>query len=271
MDLGLEINQDDSTSWALITFEGLKSTALIVDNTHQDRKFQSFAKLREPIPRSESDGDGGLADRFVVVIGSGSLGSHLARALAHWGLRKFLLVDKDWLEAKNLALHACDSRWVGAAKAKAVAADLERIHGTSTSGWRFDVMEQTGVTRDLITAADFVVVAVDDRTTRAWLNHTLVALGVPALFAALYRAGTIAESLVVKPGGPCLNCSRVILPVEINAEVEVTPSAYRNGLLTSIYGLSSLAAGMVASVWPLTCGEPATCRLHSRCGSGRSE
>jgi molybdopterin/thiamine biosynthesis adenylyltransferase len=247
VDLRLDINQDDSMPRALISFEGLKSAAVIVDNTHQDRKVQSFAKLTEPVPRSQSDSDGGLAGRFVVIIGSGSLGSHLARALAEWGLRKFLLVDKDWLEGENLALHACDPRWVGAAKAKAVAADLERIKGTAASGWRFDVLEQTEITRDLIAAADFVVVAVDDRTTRAWLNHTSVALGVPTLFAALYRAGTIGESLLVTPGGPCLNCSRMILPVEINMEKEETPSAYRNGLLTSIYGLSSLVAGMVAS------------------------
>ncbi len=246
IDLSLDIGEGPA-SRVLVIFEGIKSTALIFDNTRQDRQFQSFVEMREPSPRSVSDSDGGLASRSVVMIGTGSLGSHLARALADWGFRRFLLVDRDWLEAGNLALHACDPHWVGATKAKAVAKDLERVNGTTASGWRFDVMEQTQVTRDIIANADLVIVAVDDATTRAWINHTVVSLGVPTLFAALYRAGTIGESLLVRPGGPCLNCSRVILPVEIETKVESTPSAYRNGLLTSIYGLSSLAAGMIVS------------------------
>lgn len=248
VDLGVGVSEEAPTSRICVLFKGVASLAVIVDNTDSVRRVQGPLLTREPEQRSQSERDAELASRLVVLIGAGSLGSHLARSLSEWGVGFTLVVDKDWLEAPNLALHTCDPSWVGAEKAKAAVGDLvERLGGTRALGWRFDVLENSALTRDLISKADLVVVAVDDAAVRAFVNHTAVQLGVPAVFSALYRGGTIGESLLVRPGGPCLNCSRRVLPITSDTEREVTPSAYRSGLLTSIYGLASLTTGMIMS------------------------
>lgn len=71
-------------------------------------------------------GDGGVSDVSCLLIGCGSLGSHLARALCDSGYGNLTLVDNDILSVGNIARHACGFESVGLAKAKALKTVLER-------------------------------------------------------------------------------------------------------------------------------------------------
>lgn len=71
-------------------------------------------------------GDGGASDASCLLIGCGSLGSHLARALCDSGYGDLTLVDNDILSVGNIARHACGFESVGLAKAKALKTALER-------------------------------------------------------------------------------------------------------------------------------------------------
>ena len=71
-------------------------------------------------------GDGGVSDVSCLLIGCGSLGSHLARALCDSGYGNLTLVDNDILSVGNIARHACGFESVGLAKAKALKTALER-------------------------------------------------------------------------------------------------------------------------------------------------
>ncbi|TON06933.1 hypothetical protein CGH64_24680, partial [Vibrio parahaemolyticus] len=50
----------------------------------------------------------GLDNKKVAIIGLGALGSHVAWQLARAGIKKFNLLDKDYLQAGNL------QRWLNA-------------------------------------------------------------------------------------------------------------------------------------------------------------
>lgn len=63
----------------------------------------------------------GLTDKKVVVIGLGALGSHVAWQLARAGIKKFKLVDKDYLQAGNLQRWLMGLPYIGMDKSMAVA------------------------------------------------------------------------------------------------------------------------------------------------------
>ena len=63
----------------------------------------------------------GLAEKRVVVIGLGALGSHVAWQLARAGIKNFTLVDKDYLQAGNLQRWINGLPFIGLGKAETVA------------------------------------------------------------------------------------------------------------------------------------------------------
>jgi molybdopterin/thiamine biosynthesis adenylyltransferase len=229
----------------------LPTFAIICDSREGNTEDVSMVRLTDPpaFPEVEDQALTELQKVMVLVVGAGALGSHLSRALLDWGIRRFIIVDRDWLEVENLRLHACDSRWVGAPKATALSGDLrQRVAGLTTHNFKWDVVSEADGMRDLIQMCDLVAVAVDDPIARASANHSAVSLGTPAVFAALFRSGTIGESFAFVPGGPCLQCSRLILPIEAAVGPVTSPSAYRRGLLSSLCATAAMAAAMCISV-----------------------
>ena len=65
-----------------------------------------------------------LADKHVVVVGCGSLGGLVARALTAAGVGRLSLIDPDFLSAANLGRHVLSARHLGELKAKALADEL---------------------------------------------------------------------------------------------------------------------------------------------------
>ena len=49
-----------------------------------------------------------MPDISVVIVGCGSIGSHLAMCLAKSGVSKFTLIDNDIVVAENVPRHLCD-------------------------------------------------------------------------------------------------------------------------------------------------------------------
>lgn len=70
---------------------------------------------------------GELADKWVAVVGLGSVGSKIAVSLARSGVRKFLLLDDDILGPENLVRHQLTWRSVGFHKVEAIARELKLI------------------------------------------------------------------------------------------------------------------------------------------------
>jgi len=65
--------------------------------------------------------------RHALLVGAGSIGSQLAMMLAREGYFQWSVVDNDRLLPHNLARHALTARYVGMAKATALARELSRL------------------------------------------------------------------------------------------------------------------------------------------------
>ena len=68
-----------------------------------------------------------LANKRVLIIGAGSLGSAVAEVLVRGGLRQLIVCDGDLLEHGNLARHTLGIQDVGEWKAVALAARLQSV------------------------------------------------------------------------------------------------------------------------------------------------
>ncbi|WP_144055196.1 HesA/MoeB/ThiF family protein [Rhodopirellula baltica] len=72
--------------------------------------------------------DNNLRDRRIAVIGAGAVGSVLSELLCRAGAHSLTIMDYDDLEQGNLCRHVLDIRDLGANKAVAMAARLNRGH-----------------------------------------------------------------------------------------------------------------------------------------------
>ena len=90
--------------------------------------------IRRPFSREVAQMASGLSpdDRYlqkIVLIGAGALGSQFAMAAARMGIGIWTIIDPDHLMPHNLARHALTAQFAGAAKADAIAAEIQVLLG----------------------------------------------------------------------------------------------------------------------------------------------
>ncbi len=73
-------------------------------------------------------GNGQILRGCFGIIGCGSLGSNLAKALADAGASNFLLIDNETLGIENIARHACGFDWIGKSKSQGMKRLLEEAN-----------------------------------------------------------------------------------------------------------------------------------------------
>lgn len=148
-------------------------------------------------------------DSRVVVAGCGSVGSFIADELTRHGVRRFTLIDPDFVEWANLTRTVYGHGDIGRAKTDALADHLRSIfpdidiqtHGQTVQGLGDGL-------RTAIASADLVVAAVDDPAGTGRLNRYAYALGVPVLFPGLYRGAKGGEIVMTWPGKTsCFRCA----------------------------------------------------------------
>ncbi|MBF0121113.1 MAG: ThiF family adenylyltransferase [Desulfobacterales bacterium] len=66
-----------------------------------------------------------LESKTVAIVGLGNIGGFLSLSLAHAGIRRFILIDPDYLNMGNLTRHPLDMRFIGKNKAKGMAERLK--------------------------------------------------------------------------------------------------------------------------------------------------
>lgn len=154
-----------------------------VDGTHPLRRGGSTVGRCRPFAIQRLDREhllarGGasmnFANKKVVLIGCGSVGGHVASALARAGVGELLLVDPDRLEAANLARHVLGMLHVGANKAVALAAvlklDVPYLTARPDPRRVQDVLQNDPT---LLGCFDVIVNATGDVTVTRWLNREL--------------------------------------------------------------------------------------------------
>ena len=154
-----------------------------------------------------------LADKKLVLIGAGSIGSAAAEALAAYGIRQLVLVDPDRLHSDNFARHRVDPINLGRYKVKALADRLgERDPGIEVEALTLDVIYDADVIRPLMGEADGVLVSSDGVDSRRAANHLARRAVRPAVFACVLANGGFGEVLRIRPPRTgCLLCARAEL------------------------------------------------------------
>lgn len=151
-----------------------------------------------------------LADKSVLVVGLGSVGSRLSEILTRAGVRKFLLVDQEQVEAANLARHVATFEDVGLKKAHALGLGLRRVSPRvqvvpltmrlgSTNGSVGFLEEHAG-------KADIVICAVGDTSLHLLVDRVARRAGATVVHTWITNGAWGGEVMVTSPERACLAC-----------------------------------------------------------------
>jgi adenylyltransferase/sulfurtransferase len=146
-----------------------------------------------------------LRQSSVLIAGAGNIGSPLAVLLAGAGVRFLRLVDRDVVEAKNLANQDFRPSDVGKPKSQALAERLrEQVTGVTVEAYHSDL-------EDLplgVFAVDVILGALDSRRARhALVSEIAWPLGIPVVDGGVGE-GLLGRVQVFVPGPDhaCLEC-----------------------------------------------------------------
>lgn len=145
-----------------------------------------------------------LHDKRVAIIGLGSGGGFVALSLAMSGVGKFVLVDDDTLESKNIVRHVADSRYVGRPKAEVVAELIRQRNPHAEVKVLVGRLEQH---LEVLERVDLVISGVDGEGPKYTLNQACLQHGLTAVYAGVYERGEGGDVVVIRPyNGPCYAC-----------------------------------------------------------------
>ncbi|MEM3411695.1 MAG: HesA/MoeB/ThiF family protein [archaeon] len=144
-----------------------------------------------------------ILEKNILVAGCGSLGSSLTLQLASCGFKKFILVDFDLVEKRNLSTQQYFLSQLGTYKVDALKEILEKkFEKISCKAVKVNLNEKN--VEEIIKKADVVVDGLDNFATRFALSDACRKLKIPYIFAAC--AGSFGITGVFYPSGICLRC-----------------------------------------------------------------
>ncbi|MFH9060093.1 ThiF family adenylyltransferase [Streptomyces coeruleorubidus] len=150
-----------------------------------------------------------LADRHVLLVGAGSVGSYLADVLVRSGVGRMTVVDPDRVEAANIGRSLFTAHDIGSPKANATVRHLRSVHpGVRTRAWKASVGDiKPKRWMKTLPHVDLIIAATDDNAAQQRLNHLAYWSGKPAVFVGLYQGAAGGEVVFSKPPLPCWACS----------------------------------------------------------------
>jgi len=138
----------------------------------------------------------------VIIVGAGGLGGHVILLLARLGIGHIVVVDSDRFEETNLNRQVLASMHsLGKSKAQeAVSAVMAVNPAVKTTGHAVKIDASNA--RDLLTAADAIVDALDNIPDRFVLEAAARSLKIPMVHGAL--AGFEGQVMTIFPEDPGL-------------------------------------------------------------------
>lgn len=201
------------------------------------------------------DSDAILAGTKAGIVGGGGGGSHVVQQLAHLGVGKFVPVDHDLVELKNL------NRLVGATvedvKARRSKVEIaERvIKGVNPDAQVTPCRARWQECLDALRGCDVIFGCVDSFRERAELERFARRFLIPYLdigmdvhkSAGSYSIG--GQAILSSPGGPCLWCLGLLTEERLRLEAAQYGSAGSRPQVVWANGvLASLAVGLLVQL-----------------------
>lgn len=134
-----------------------------------------------------------LATKKVLVAGVGSVGGHVAVAVASSGVGALDLCDSDRLTRTNLVRHVCTRGFVGFKKTHAVGFVVKQHAPWSTVTYHGDLPYDPAELLARIEAVDLVIDCTGIFSLTAALAETCRRSQVPLITGALYHHGALAR------------------------------------------------------------------------------
>lgn len=205
----------------------------------------------------------GMSDLAVCIVGCGSVGSYIAVALARTGIRRFVLVDPDVVEAPNLTRTVYGHADLGKPKVEALRERLSDVFpDVEVNALNEKLTSDPAKAKALLGDAHLVVGAIDDPAATATLDRFCYALGTPLLQVALWAGARGGEFIVVWPEKTaCTLCSTGRRRGEFNVDARRS-SDYGSGRLVAEVALGTdihfvCAAAVKAALSMLSLGKDA--------------
>ena len=154
-----------------------------------------------------------LAEKTVLIVGVGALGSLSSEMLTRAGVKKLILIDRDFVELTNLQRQTLYTELDAKDKVpKAIAAKerLEQIN--SQVELEVHVAHADGhLLESLAEKADLILDGTDNFETRMLINDVAYKIGKPWIYAACVEASYSSAAFI--PGEtPCFRCLTPLLP-----------------------------------------------------------
>ena len=193
-------------------------------------------------------GQEALLGARVALVGCGALGSFHAAALARAGVGSMVIIDRDYVEPRNL-----QRQWLfeesDAADAlpKAAAAERRLALINSSIHVRGVVADLTASNAEqLLGRVDLILDGTDNFDTRYLINDFSVSRSIPWVYGA--AVGSYGLAMPVVPGRtPCLRC------VYPNPPQSAQPTCETAGVVNVIASL--VASYQVADALKILCGQ----------------
>lgn len=153
-----------------------------------------------------------LAEKRVVILGCGSVGSLVSLELARSGVANFLLVDPDIVEYHNICRHQCGLTDVGNLKVNALEKRLRNIN-PSLNIKKFDGIFQDipkQILDDFCIPGETVFVGcADNRNADVYSNRISIVYGAAFVSIGFWERAYAGEIFYHIPGRgmPCYQCA----------------------------------------------------------------
>jgi adenylyltransferase/sulfurtransferase len=216
-------------------------------------------------PGIGEEGQQRLREAAVAVVGCGALGSFQAGALARAGVRRLVLIDRDYVEWSNLQRQwlydEADAR-EALPKAVAAARAIQRINSEVRAEAHVADLSSDNIA-ELLEGVRLVLDGTDNFDTRFLLNDYCVEHALPWIYGGAVGSYGLAMPLLAGRG-PCLQC---VFPEPPSGP---QPTCETAGVLNTITAL--VASWQVSLALQILCGrepEPKITTFDAWSGSAR--
>jgi molybdopterin-synthase adenylyltransferase len=197
-------------------------------------------------PGIGSTGQQRLLAARVAIVGCGALGSFQAGALLRAGVRRLVLIDRDYVEWNNLQrqwLYEEDDAACGRPKAEAAARHLQRIDSEYRPEPVVADLNAGNIDR-ILDGVQLILDGTDNFDTRYLINEFSVQRGIPWIYGG--AVGSYGITMPVIPGSTC--CFSCLYP---QPPAGIQPTCETAGVLNTL--TSAIASLQVSVALQLLC------------------
>lgn len=185
------------------------------------------------LPFWGDNGQKGLLEAGVAIIGCGALGTLQAEALVRAGVGRVVLIDRDFVEVSNLHRQFLFTEQDAAEslpKAIAAARRLRAVNSEVQIDAEVADLEPGNI-RDLCAGASLILDATDNFETRYLINDYSVATNTPWIYGGAVGTYGISATFLPSAGSKLQACFRCLYP---DPPAGVQPTCETAGVLSAI-------------------------------------